>query len=213
MEEPCSRCLRLRRLLTIAVVAVGLALTAVWAVGLVRFAEAIPDRVIDTETRTDAIVVLTGGSERLVTGVQLLAENKAGVVFVSGVHPGVDLQELLKVSGQPTPDVKRHIETGHGAQDTAGNAAETAAWVRGHGYRSVRLVTASYHMPRSLLEFRRAMPEVAVIPHPVFPGHVKQHHWWRWPGTTALIVGEYTKFLWAWLDHGRDRSWVWVSRR
>jgi hypothetical protein len=33
-----------------------------------------------------------------------------------------------------------------------------------------------------------------------------------WPGTTALIIGEYNKFLLAWLDHettrmlGRERA-------
>ena len=69
--------------------------------------------------------------------------------------------------------------------------------MRQEGFHSLRLVTASYHMPRSLLEFSRAMPEVHIIPHPVFPERVKQERWWAWPGTASLIVAEYQKYLLA----------------
>lgn len=191
--------------LAIWIVVLAVLLVGAWGYGLVRFAEAIPETVADADTSTDAIVVLTGGSERLSTGLQLLADNKAGKIFVSGVHESVDIAELLKTAGMPLEALEPRVETGHGAQDTAGNAVETAAWMRGHGYRSLRLVTASYHMPRSLLEFRFALPEATVIPHPVFPDHVKRERWWLWPGTTALIIGEYHKFLLAWLEHEASR--------
>jgi uncharacterized SAM-binding protein YcdF (DUF218 family) len=67
--------------------------------------------------------------------------------------------------------------------------------MREQGLGSLRLVTAAYHMPRSLLEFRRAMPEIEIVPHPVFPKHVKQRNWWRWPGSASLIISEYNKYL------------------
>jgi uncharacterized SAM-binding protein YcdF (DUF218 family) len=181
---------------------VALGLASAWGYGLVRFAATIPEDVADPATQTDAIVVLTGGSERLQTWLKLLSENKSKMVFVSGVHEDVDIPELLRVVGKSSEDLESRVETGHGAKNTAGNAVETAAWMARHGFRSLRLVTASYHMPRSLLEFRNAMPEVTVIPHPVFPEHVKREGWWRWPGTTALIVGEYNKLLIAWVEHG-----------
>ena len=41
---------------------------------------------------------------------------------------------------------------GREADNTHGNARETAGWMRGEGYRSLRLVTSWYHMRRSLLE-------------------------------------------------------------
>jgi uncharacterized SAM-binding protein YcdF (DUF218 family) len=59
----------------------------------------------------------------------------------------------------------------------------------------LRLVTAWYHMPRSLLEFDRAMPEMDIVAHPVFPDQVKQGRWWAWRGTAVLLVGEYIKYL------------------
>jgi len=81
------------------------------------------------------------------------------------------------------------------------------------GFRSVRLVTSSYHMPRSLLEFSRAMPGVRIVPHPVFADRVKQGQWLVWPGTANLIVGEYEKYLLALArpifrhgDAGADRA-------
>jgi len=58
-------------------------------------------------------------------------------------------------------------------------------------------VTADYHMPRSLLEFRRAMPDVEILVHPVFPDQVHRSIWWRSPGTASLLIGEYNKYLLA----------------
>jgi len=68
-------------------------------------------------------------------------------------------------------------------------------------YTSLRLVTAAYHMPRSLLEFQDAMPDIEIEPYPVFPVHVKQDKWWAWPGTMALTVTEYNKYIVASLRH------------
>ena len=84
---------------------------------------------------------------------------------------------------------------GYTADNTAGNARETATWMAEEGYGSLRLVTSSYHMPRSLAAFRRVMPSVNIVPHPVFPAHVRHSDWWRWPGTTQLLVSEYNKYL------------------
>jgi uncharacterized SAM-binding protein YcdF (DUF218 family) len=193
-----------RRRIALAVSAC-LLVAGAWSAGLITFADRIPERVADRETRTDAIVVLTGGSERLTTGLGLLAEGRAKRVFVSGVHPAVDIGALLRQSGRQRGDLVSRIDTGHGARDTAGNASETADWMRGHGYRSLRLVTGGYHMPRSLLELGWAMPEAVVIPHPVFPKHVRQNDWWQAPGTTALIISEYNKYLLACVKHGAGR--------
>lgn len=168
---------------------------AAWTVGLVRFAATIPNVVEDTDTPTEAIVVLTGGSERFATGLRLLAQDRAERMFVSGVHPGVDVGRLLVVAGQPSPALAERIETGHAALDTAGNAAETAGWMQRRGYHSLRLVTSHYHMPRSLAEFRRALPEVRVIPHPVFSAGAATSLWWQRPATLTLVISEYNKYL------------------
>jgi uncharacterized SAM-binding protein YcdF (DUF218 family) len=168
-----------------------------YAGGLVWFAESIADVVEDTATTTDAIVVLTGGSQRVQSGLQLLTAGKAKKLFVSGVYHSTDVTALLHAQRQSPDSVQCCIVLGHSADNTYGNAQETAAWMRQEGYRSLRLVTASYHMRRALLEFERAMPEARIIPHPVFPDAVRRERWWAWPGTLDLIIGEYDKYLWA----------------
>ena len=148
---------------------------------------------------TDAIVVLTGGSLRLQSGLDLLREGKGRKLFVSGVSPQVDVDELLRISGNGPDEASSWasccVVLGHEADNTLGNAQETARWMRSQGFHSLRLVTAWYHMARSLLEFERAMPNVEIVPHPVFPDQVKQQHWWAWPGTAALLANEYAKYL------------------
>jgi uncharacterized SAM-binding protein YcdF (DUF218 family) len=170
-------------------------LAILWLGGLVWFAHNIPDEVADSETVTDAVVVLTGGSLRVQSGLALLAAGKARKLFISGVYHSTDVTALLRTSRQSSEHVACCIVLGHEADNTYGNALETAQWMRQEGFHSLRLVTASYHMPRSLLEFSRVMPEIRIIAHPVFPENVKQDRWWAWPGTASLIVAEYDKYL------------------
>jgi len=173
------------------------ALAFLWLAGLWRFAANIPAEVKDPDRHTDAIVVLTGGSLRVENGLQLLAAGKAEKLFVSGVYRGVDVTELLRVSRQSPESVACCIVLGHAANDTIGNARETAEWIYGQGYHSLRLVTAGYHMPRSLLEFSRAMPGIEIVANPVFPEFLREHPWWRSRPAATLIIGEYNKYLFA----------------
>jgi uncharacterized SAM-binding protein YcdF (DUF218 family) len=170
-------------------------LAAMWGGGLIRFAGEIPASVNDAESETDAIVVLTGGSQRLETGAQLLTIGKAKKLFISGVYHGVDAAELMKPLGTPVETIACCVALGHGADNTRGNAVETAAWMRDQGFHSLRLVTSAYHMPRSLLEFTRAMPDIRILANPVFAENVKQQQWWAWPGTASLVINEYNKYL------------------
>ncbi len=184
------------------IVAVPLALLILWLCGLIWYAEDIPRAVDDAGTNTDAVIVLTGGSGRLDVGFRLLAEGRAKKLFISGVAREVNAEELMRLYGHgPAGAFRCCVVVGHNAGDTAGNARETAQWMAEEGFSSLRLVTASYHMRRSLLEFRRAMPQVAMIPHPVFPEGFRAGDWWRWPGTLNLLISEYTKFLGAAVRH------------
>ena len=149
----------------------------------------------DPSSSTDAIVVLTGGRQRLETGLELLAGGRAKKLFISGVNQRVDRDELLRTLGPLPENAACCIVLGHTAADTFGNARETADWMHEEGYRSLRLVTSWYHMRRSLLEFERAMPRVKVVPHPVFAHHVDPERWWSWHGAPLLVLGEYDKFL------------------
>ncbi len=198
-RRPRRRATRVVRVL----VALALAGVAGWSAGFVWFMAQIPRQVKDPVTVTDAIVVLTGGAGRLGEGLALLAEGRASKLFVSGVYRGVDVAEILRVSRQAPEAIECCVELGHSAADTEGNARETAAWMAAEGFASLRLVTASYHMPRGAAEFRHAMPGVRVVPHPVFPERVRVDAWWRSPGTAALLAGEYIKYLFTLLRPAR----------
>lgn len=180
------------------VISALLVLPLLCAVGLVRFIADLPTTVSEPDVQTDAIVVLTGGSGRLVEGLALLENGFGSKLFVSGVYRGVDVEELLRVArADGGSDSAARIALGHEADDTRGNAHETAAWMAQEGYGSLRLVTAAYHMPRSLLEFHRAMPGISLIAHPVFPDSVRLDDWWRHQGTVTLLASEYAKYLLA----------------
>jgi uncharacterized SAM-binding protein YcdF (DUF218 family) len=173
--------------------AVGAGICLLWLAGLIWFAT--PPSVESDAAPTDAIVVLTGGSLRLQTGLALLSEGKGSKLFVSGVNPQVDLDDVLRISGKAQDWRLCCVVLGHDADNTLGNAHETAQWIRQQGFQSLRLVTAWYHMPRSLLEFDRAMPGIEIVAHPVFPEPVNQEHWWMRRDAAALLASEYVKYL------------------
>lgn len=175
------------------------ALLGIWLIGLLWFIGTIPTQIVQPQRKTDAIVVLTGGSLRLGEGLKLLRAGMAPRLFVSGVPSGVDLPQLLHSIDDRETSTPCCITLGHIAADTPGNARESAVWARQESVRSIRLVTSAYHMPRSLMEFQTAAPGIELVPHPVFPSSVKQEAWWRFPGTADLLIGEYHKYLMTWL--------------
>ena len=180
---------RLRRVLLVLAVLAG-----AWAIGLAWFVAQAGRNGESDPDHTDAIVVLTGGSERLRAGFDLLAQGAAERLLVSGVHRDVTLGQLFAL-GPTDESLRCCVDLGYAADDTIGNAREAAAWMQAHGFHSLRLVTSNYHMPRSMLEFRAAMPGIEIKRQPVDPGTVHLDRWWAWPGTARLIVSEYNKFL------------------
>jgi uncharacterized SAM-binding protein YcdF (DUF218 family) len=178
---------------------VALATLALWLAGLALFVASSLSIRVDPSTPTDAIVVLTGGRLRVETGLELFANGSAKKLFISGVNQRVDRGELLRAMGAAAARATCCIVLGHEADNTFGNARETANWMREEGYKSLRLVTSWYHMPRGLLEFGRAMPQVTIVAHPVFAQHLDPERWWSWHGAPLLIIIEYDKYLAAWM--------------
>lgn len=169
-----------------------------WVSGLLNFVDKIPlknDTVNTPANVADAIIVLTGGSGRLDAGLTELSEKRGEKLFITGVYQGVDVRRLLELSQRNEAELQCCIVLDYLAGSTAGNAIETAKWVRSEGFKSIQLVTASYHMPRSLMEFGALMPDIKIYPNPVHPDKFIRERWWVWPGTANLIVSEYSKFL------------------
>ena len=173
----------------------ALFVAGIWAIGLVRYADEVPATIKDANTKTDAIVVLTGGSGRVNEGLALLDRDLAGKLFISGVYRGLDVRKLLQLARRNTVGLEARIGIGN-AINTTGNATETGEWARRQKIKSIRLVTAAYHMPRSLLEFNRILTaDIRIVPHPVFPSQFRATGWWRWRGSARLAISEYHKYL------------------
>lgn len=101
---------------------------------------------------TDAIVVLTGGAKRLERGLKLLEQGKARRMLVSGVARTVRPVELAVRYQAPPQLFACCIDLGREAVDTRSNGEETARWLKRHKFKSVRLITTDWHMPRAQFE-------------------------------------------------------------
>jgi uncharacterized SAM-binding protein YcdF (DUF218 family) len=155
-----------------------------WALGFALFAGTIP-RPAD-ERQTDAIVVLTGGPGRLERGIDLLARHRARRLFVSGVDRTVRKSELATRTGQPLALFDCCVDLGRESVDTRSNAAETTGWLLAHHYRSVRLVTTNWHMPRAHSDLAGALSGTGIF---ILPDAVVAE-----PGLLTLFT-EYHKYL------------------
>lgn len=152
--------------------------------------------------RADAIVVLTGGAARIDSALALLSAGKADRLYVSGANPSVGAEAIVALRPGLPAGVVGRIEVDH-SRDTAGNAAESAGWLAANDLKRVILVTAYYHMPRSLLLFRQAAPAIELLPYPVEPPGAERARWWRSARGTTLILSEWLKYLATRIGAGR----------
>ena len=84
---------------------------------------------------------------------------------------------------------------GHWAKTTRMNAIETAQWIQKNKISSIILVTSFYHMPRSLLEIKEAIPDLKIIPFAVFPQSFGESTDWLHTRYAWQLFLEYHKFL------------------
>lgn len=133
-----------------------------YALGYGAFALMLPDPAGDE--RTDAIVVLTGGSGRLDRGFELLERGLARRMLISGVAPTVRPEELIAAYDLDPRLFECCVALGRDAFDTRSNADEVARWLARRRFNSIRLVTNDLHMPRARYELRKRLGgDVAIL--------------------------------------------------
>ncbi|MBT5072968.1 MAG: YdcF family protein [Kordiimonadaceae bacterium] len=163
-------------------------LLLIWLGGYFWYMSELASKQNTNVEKTDAIVVLTGGQNRLNVAVKLLEEQFAEKLYISGVDEKVTRGELLNLLGSSEDLAYCCIESGNEAADTVGNAIETMQWVAKNNIESLRVVTSLDHMPRAMVEFRRYMPEISFIEHPVGNWRTQSYNYFN-------LSQEYSKYI------------------
>jgi uncharacterized SAM-binding protein YcdF (DUF218 family) len=201
-----SRKSRLRRLARRILLAAFLVI-AIVAGGFLWFADAVTSLKAPDGVKADAIVVLTGGYQRIEQAVGLLRDGAGQRLLISGAHPSTTPNQIRKVTQASADLFSCCVDIGYDALDTIGNANEIARWIHDHGYKSVLVVTNNYHMLRSLHELRRADPVTDFVPYPVINADLTRRAWFAEPDTLRTMLSEYGKVVLATL-----RDWVGMER-
>lgn len=178
-----------------------LTLLILWGLGWLWFATNIalstPDKI---KAPYGAIVVLTGGTNRVNTGMSLLADGISEKLFISGVNEGTHKEDILASWQDYTQNKERRTPCcfflGHKATDTMENAIEVKEWITEQEITRFLLVTSSYHMVRAILEVQKVLPSADIIPYPVLTNDFE-----AWKGRFwSLSFSEYNKTLIRWLQ-------------
>lgn len=174
-----------------------LILVMVWFVGLLAFTSRVDQSTPAQEPPVaDGVVVLTGASNvRLEQATKLLEAGKGKRLLISGVNREASRDDVLGVTKAVRPIYDCCVDLGYAAADTIGNASESAEWAKAKDYHSLIVVTADYHMPRSMLELHAAMPEVTLHPYPVVTESLNAHRWWKGGTSARRMIVEYCKYL------------------
>lgn len=109
------------------------------------------------DERTDAIVVITGGSGRIEHGVDVLAAGRAKRLLISGTDPAVTKPDLIERLGGKAKLLDCCVDLGSESVDTRSNAEEAKRWLDRRNFKSFRLITSDWHMRRARYEFRRVL--------------------------------------------------------
>ena len=146
--------------------------------------------------KVDGIVVLTGkGGGRLEAGAQLLANGYGERLLISGVNPAIGGAKIQSLLGLDDKLYACCVDLDYEAEDTIGNAVQTANWARALGYENIILVTSSYHMPRAKVEISAAMDGIKIVPYPVKSEKRADAPWWGGPEKWKRLLREYGKLL------------------
>jgi uncharacterized SAM-binding protein YcdF (DUF218 family) len=182
---------RLGRALAVMIAAFALLLAG----GFGWFVWRLPAGETALDHDADGIVVLTGGASRIFDAMELLAAGRGRRLLISGTdHPSVTSGEISRLDPRYGQIISCCVDFDR-SQNTLGNAIETRHWAQARGFRSLIVVTSSYHMPRAIAEISNQLPEIALVPFPVIAERTQAEPSWTHGPSAKLMLSEYLKYL------------------
>jgi len=194
-RSPGQRIWSVVRLLALVLLVVAVIAGGFFMGGFLRFASSISGAQAPADVQADAIVVLTGGSARIAAAIDLLSKSHARRLLISGVHPQTTAKQIAKLNKRHEKLFACCVDLDRKAENTIGNASETAKWVTSNHYTSLIVVTSAYHMPRSLEELAGVLPNVRLVAYPVVVQKLGMGKWYRHVPAARLLLAEYLKYI------------------
>lgn len=141
------------------------------------------------------IVVLTGGKGRIEHGLNLLKNEKAKFLIISGVFEEEKIIEKYNLNN--IKNSKRCcIFFEDKSRNTIENAREVKEWLRREkiNINSIQLVTSYYHMPRGVVIFKKVFPDKKIFRETVVSNlGINKELFFH----VRLIISEYLKIFYT----------------
>ena len=142
-------------------------------------------------------VVFTGAPGRIRAGYDLLQQGIVRRLFISGVQNGVEVKTLINYSTQDPNRTACCVKLGYDADSTWENVQEVKTLLGPETEDAILLITSYYHVPRSGLLLKNALPDHALYAYPVMSD--LDPDWWQKSPGLRVALSEYNKFLVQWV--------------
>lgn len=142
----------------------------------------------------DCAVVLTGGSNRVREGGDLLARGQVKKLIISGVFSNAQLREIFPLWPFYGEVREKDVIFDRRSGTTYGNAQQTLPIVEALGCRDVILVTSNLHMYRAFRTFKASYPQtIPIYPYTVNSGRFES----SWIEVSTEVLKSLFYNLWA----------------
>ena len=180
-----------RRQLSLTLVAVTLALAAVFADEPARFLIAR-----DPPRTADAALVLAGDPdyERTKSAARLVLSGQARLLILTGGEPGPgDSAESLRQVALGLGIPPEAIRMEQVSRSTHESMLAVRPILEEEGIRTLVVVTSPYHQRRAAWAARRTLRGIEIVSHPADPASWRPAGWWKTRSNRRIVVGEYLK--------------------
>lgn len=130
------------------------------------------------DTTADCAVVLTGGSNRVREGFDLLYRGQVKKLIISGVYPNAELREIMPQMPFYGDINEKDVVLDRRSGTTFGNAQQTLPIIEALRCRDVALITSTLHMSRAYRTFKAAYPlDFPIYKHAVISSRSEVNAW------------------------------------